>query len=220
MTSESDDLEQTSVSLWTYCTIAATTLFPAFGVIVLGWSLIVLLAFYWLETVVLGIMNVPKIYLASRSGGHGDTDDSPWGEMASFAFGYGTFCVMYLVFFVGCVVGVAVSPVRDHDYFYHHTDLETTLMSVGVGLAVVVCQELVDMIIDGSHRGRTAEQQSNKAGKRLIEPWVLGLFVVVILVISRSLTAAVVLTAVVKAWFEIKKVRARSTSKTANSEKE
>lgn len=48
--------------------LIASNLVPLFGVVFLGWSVGALLAVYWLETVIVAILNYPKILMAGAGG--------------------------------------------------------------------------------------------------------------------------------------------------------
>lgn len=46
---------------------------PIFGVLFLGWDAIAILVLYWLESVILGLLNIPKILACRRIGGPAST---------------------------------------------------------------------------------------------------------------------------------------------------
>jgi len=72
---------------------------PIFGVLFLGWDALTILVLYWLESVIMGVLNIPKI-LACRS-----TEQSASGAALSnlfpavfFTFHYGMFTSVHGVF--------------------------------------------------------------------------------------------------------------------------
>lgn len=75
-------------------------LIPIYGVLFLQWDTYILLSIYILETVIIGIFNIPKILLSqlpvnSRSGG--SSEYSLWGKMGFVLF----FLIHYMMFNFG-----------------------------------------------------------------------------------------------------------------------
>ncbi len=82
--------------LWTL----ASNAIPVFGVLFFGWAALPLMVYYWLENVLIGILNLPKILLA------GLTKELPQKVLALFlapffVFHYGMFCLVHGVFVFG-----------------------------------------------------------------------------------------------------------------------
>jgi len=82
--------------LWTL----ASNAIPVFGVLFFGWAALPLMVYYWLENVLIGILNLPKILLA------GLTKDFPQKVLALFlapffVFHYGLFCYVHGAFVFG-----------------------------------------------------------------------------------------------------------------------
>jgi len=73
-------------------TLIGANLIPVFGVLFLGWDVGSILLLYWLESVVIGALNVPKI-LASRGRPVGKVFDS-----AFFSLHFGGFCAGHAMF--------------------------------------------------------------------------------------------------------------------------
>jgi hypothetical protein len=74
-----------------------SNLVPVFGIIFFGWHALPLLVFYWIENVIIGVLNIPKIVLS------GVTKPMPEPVIgpvlaAFFAFHYGMFCFIHGVF--------------------------------------------------------------------------------------------------------------------------
>ena len=77
---------ETPVSAWV---LVAANLVPLFGVLFFGWPLVALLALFWLENVVIGVLNVARMLLADPS------DAALW---AAKLFMVPFFCVHYGIF--------------------------------------------------------------------------------------------------------------------------
>ena len=72
--------------------LIAANLVPVFGVLFLGWSVASILVLYWIENVIIGILNVPKMW-ACQGGIGSKLFTTPF-----FAFHYGMFCFGHGVF--------------------------------------------------------------------------------------------------------------------------
>jgi TM2 domain-containing membrane protein YozV len=48
-------------------TLIATNLIPLYGVLVFGWAVFPIMVLFWLENVVIGVLNILRILLASWS---------------------------------------------------------------------------------------------------------------------------------------------------------
>lgn len=79
--------------------LIAVNLLPLLGVILFGWNVGFLMLLYWIETVVIGLFNIPKI-LTSRSGKTGGWGFALAGNLFLTAF----FIVHYGMFNFGHVV--------------------------------------------------------------------------------------------------------------------
>lgn len=80
----------------TWWTIGSNVV-PVIGVIFFGWQALPLLVFYWIENVIVGVLNIPKIVLS------GVTKPMPEPVIGSvlaafFTFHYGMFCFVHGVF--------------------------------------------------------------------------------------------------------------------------
>jgi hypothetical protein len=87
--------------------VLASNAIPVFGVLVLGWAVLPLLIYYWLENVFVGVLNVPKILLT------GLTKKPPQKSLALFltpffVFHYGIFCFVHGAFIFGLVAAADV----------------------------------------------------------------------------------------------------------------
>jgi hypothetical protein len=69
-------------------------LVPASSVVVFGWSAFTLLLLYWLENVIVGVINAVKIAIAGLSGGK-ENARATIGMIPFFIFHYGIFCVIH-----------------------------------------------------------------------------------------------------------------------------
>src|SRR5687768_3492797 len=83
----------TPVSGWV---LVAANLVPLIGVLFFGWPLLALLTLFWLENVVIGVLNVARMLLADPR------DAALWGAKALlvpfFCFHYGMFTAVHGVF--------------------------------------------------------------------------------------------------------------------------
>ncbi|MGH2462022.1 MAG: DUF6498-containing protein [Candidatus Limnocylindria bacterium] len=97
-------------------------LIPLGGVLWLGWDLVLILALYWVENGVVGVINLPKIFRAEGTGpapnwmanGRALRSMNRWEIAGFFTMHYGLFWVVHGVFvliFVPALVGdIGVAP--------------------------------------------------------------------------------------------------------------
>jgi hypothetical protein len=93
-------------------TLASNTI-PVVGVLVFGWAALPLLIFYWIENVLIGAFNVPKIVIAGVSKGA----PLSWLSLLLapfFVFHYGLFCFVHgiFIFAVFAMTGLISSGVE------------------------------------------------------------------------------------------------------------
>ena len=90
--------------------LIATNMVPLVGVLFLGWSISTVLVAYWLESGVVGLLNVPKIVLAGRGDEH-TTSYAALGVLALFfVFHYGLFWLVHGAFVFALTSGFAAGP--------------------------------------------------------------------------------------------------------------
>ena len=113
-------LARATSSTTTVVLLVAVNLVPLVGVLLWGWNVATLLVLYWVENGIVGLLNVPKMLLASapesgsvgvvRAGGLAVA--SKMGQVGFFLVHYGLFWFVHgvfvftLPFFVGGAVGV------------------------------------------------------------------------------------------------------------------
>ena len=77
-------------------------LVPLIGVFFFGWNVGMIVCLYWLENVIIGLLNIPKILACGRSGIEGSGRRPSTGGLAYlcvfFAFHYGAFCAGHYFF--------------------------------------------------------------------------------------------------------------------------
>lgn len=126
----------------TWWTIGSN-LVPVFGVMFFGWHALPLLVFYWIENVLIGALNIPKIVLS------GVTKPMPEPAIGSilagfFVFHYGMFCFVHGVFIfalfaIGDSIQSGVDPVRGpFDLIARVLSVVDAEMSWGVIVLVVL----------------------------------------------------------------------------------
>jgi hypothetical protein len=79
--------------------LIAMNLIPLVGVLKFGWDAGTIVFLYWLENVIIGLLNIPKILACT--GGHGSRPPSKGGLIylaVFFAFHYGMFCFGHYFF--------------------------------------------------------------------------------------------------------------------------
>jgi len=83
--------------------LVTANLLPLFGVLILGWSAGIILFLYWLETVVVGFYNIPRILMASKGG---------WRNFMSKFVAIPLFCLQFgmMVFVQGLIIAVLFNP--------------------------------------------------------------------------------------------------------------
>lgn len=79
---------------WSALALIAANLVPLIGVFVLGWSVTSILVVYWVESVIIGVLNIPRIFA---------TNGSVSGKLfisAFFSVHFGLFCFGHAVFLI------------------------------------------------------------------------------------------------------------------------
>jgi hypothetical protein len=134
--------------------LVASNLAPLFGVLFGGWSLLLLLMMYWIESGIVGAVNVAKMAMARGTQPQAGSSVSPWSGnvepgrrlvlIAFFVLHYGLFWVVHGVFvltipiFVG--VGSTTFTRADGSPTFGLADLGTIeprgVMVAAIGLAI------------------------------------------------------------------------------------
>ena len=78
--------------------LVAANLFPVVGVLYLGWDVATVLIAYWIENGIVGLLNVPKMLLASGPPSQDASIAAKAALAAFFAFHYGLFWIGHGVF--------------------------------------------------------------------------------------------------------------------------
>jgi hypothetical protein len=76
-------------------------LVPVFGVLFLHWSLFSVMFFYWLESVVVGLYNIPKLLMARETTNNGNKKMHPTSQAKGRLAVVGFFLVHYGLFMLG-----------------------------------------------------------------------------------------------------------------------
>ena len=88
--------------------LVAANLFPLYGVLVLGWPVFPVLALFWFENVVVGVLNVARMLLADPG------DPALWAGklflVPFFCLHYGMFTAIHGVFVLGLFGGKVYDP--------------------------------------------------------------------------------------------------------------
>jgi hypothetical protein len=88
--------------------LVAANLFPLYGVLALDWPVFPLLALFWFENVVVGVLNAARMLLADPG------DAALWGAklfmVPFFCLHYGMFTAIHGVFVLGLFGGKAYNP--------------------------------------------------------------------------------------------------------------
>lgn len=79
----------------------AAAVIVAYGVLVLGWSVFVVIALFWFENVVIGVFNVAKMLISGARTGHTGNMIAALALSVFFTIHYGMFTVAHGVFVVG-----------------------------------------------------------------------------------------------------------------------
>jgi len=88
--------------------LIAANLIPIFGVLFFGWTLFEILYLYWLESVIIGIFNIPKMLLAQGGG------RKRFQRLFGFLVGYGAFAGGELMALAGLFGGPGGTMVESH----------------------------------------------------------------------------------------------------------
>jgi len=78
--------------------IIASNAIPVAGVLFFGWQALPLLVFYWIENVVIGAVNVPKIVIAGATKADLVQRIAGFALPLFFVFHYGLFCFVHGIF--------------------------------------------------------------------------------------------------------------------------
>ena len=79
----------------------AAAVIVAYGVLMLGWSVFVVIALFWFENVLIGVLNVAKMLITGAQSGYTASMVVAVALSAFFAVHYGMFTVAHGVFVVG-----------------------------------------------------------------------------------------------------------------------
>ena len=79
----------------------AAAVIVAYGVLMLGWSVFVVIALFWFENVLIGVLNVAKMLITGAHSGYTVSMVVAVALSAFFAVHYGMFTVAHGVFVVG-----------------------------------------------------------------------------------------------------------------------
>jgi Family of unknown function (DUF6498) len=131
--------------------LVITNLVPLGGVLFLGWDLLLVLALYWAENGVVGVINVLKILLAEGTGTGADTaPSSPYrmtvngravqsmtrlGTAGFFCLHYGIFWIVHGVFvftFLPAMTGLGTPGAVPADPFVGFPTVDVPLFGAGV----------------------------------------------------------------------------------------
>lgn len=113
---------QSSPAPWPGAQALLLNLVPVGGVVVLGWDAMLLLLFYWIETLVIGVVNVLKIGAIGLAAGRIGTLVCA-GVILFFCLHYGIFCsghgafLMMLMTFSGGAIPTDNTSFADFDPF-------------------------------------------------------------------------------------------------------
>lgn len=71
---------------------------PIFGVLFLGWNVGLIMLLYWLENVMIGVLNIPKILMCQGDNGKGGINSAKLFRTPFFVFHFGMFCFVHFIF--------------------------------------------------------------------------------------------------------------------------
>jgi len=92
--------------------LVAMNMIPLAGVVLWGWPVFPVMVLFWLENVVIGVLNIPRILLSQGDGMHGVLVLGKWFTAAFFAVHYGIFTAVHGVF-VFALFGVPLGGTVD-----------------------------------------------------------------------------------------------------------
>jgi hypothetical protein len=78
--------------------LIAANVLPLVGVLFLGWDVATILILYWIENGIVGLINFPKVLLATRAANAGRIEGGDYGRALFFLVHYGIFWVVHGVF--------------------------------------------------------------------------------------------------------------------------
>lgn len=180
--------------------VLVINLIPAVCVLWFGWSALTLLLLYWVENVVLGLINVVKIIAVSIAEGVSGVLTA-FFIVPFFIIHYGAFCAGHLIFTLLLVGGIssggdplqAVGIVWTDRWNYVGPLLAMTAFHLAA---------LVQWFRAGAWKGKTANVQMGEPYGRIIIMHVTILVGAMLIVITHQPAAAVALLAVLKTLFE------------------
>lgn len=81
---------------------------PLVGVFVFGWSAAEWVLFWFFDTVIVGVVNIPRILAARAAPGEGESEGGPIGTAVFFVAHYGFFVALQFLFLAGLTGGIEV----------------------------------------------------------------------------------------------------------------
>ena len=98
--------DSNSLKGFTLLSIILMNMIPLAGVLFFSWDIANVVILYWLENLVLGFWNIPRILLAGKDGKNPDSLGAKVFSCCFFSVHYGIFCLVHGVFIVG-ILGIS-----------------------------------------------------------------------------------------------------------------
>jgi len=120
--------------------LIAANLLPLYGVLVLGWAVLPIMVLFWLENVVIGVLNVLRILFASPA------DAARWVSklllVPFFAFHYGLFTAIHGVFVFSLFGGEPYQALADDLWTLEAVRHAITEFSLWPGIGALAASHL------------------------------------------------------------------------------
>ncbi len=198
-----------------WITVLLSNGIAAFGVIYLGWSILLIAAYYVVELMLVGLVNIVKIHLAWKHRSDGERISKPRKFISEHAQSYAMGCLFYLLS-IGMVVAIAwaekesgdvmipdIGKLADHPFIAIDGDLSTILPVLGAALMLTLLKEVSEFVVGKPYRDRTAREQADTTSGQMVIPMVAGMMAFFVFLLTHSPTLTVVAMVGSKAVLEL-----------------
>ncbi len=134
-----------------------SNLVPFFGILFLGWSIGAALFAYWIESIAVGIINIPKLMIVRRVG-----IQDPYRTLRSTGYSVLEFIGMYGFFLM--IYGVVIFKV----YGLHEVELIQSILLGSAFFVSHIVSFVVHFLFEKEYFGQTVKMQFTYPLRRLV----------------------------------------------------
>lgn len=221
--------EPQEVSLHTYVTLVLTNAIPAAGVLLWGWSVLLLLGFYLVELLLVGTVNLYKTHLARKHKSPDDRISKPrnylFRSARQYAVQWGTYA-----FFLGLIVGLVYveknfadepmvagfdTKLFEHPFITIDADPRMVAVVFGVTLLVWIGEQIMEFAVEKPYVERTMRQQQSAVSSKFANPMLAGFIAFFVFLGTHSPALTIIALAGIKLVLEILQERGLATVKSS-----